>query len=335
MPSVNTLAYPRKLQDTSRAIPGGRVDRHWRGKLLQQVFNQARKGSSLPSKFEFWNPEYLLEYFNARGFEFGNWLNQADRYEYLIGCGVSLYDLAQIVNLDHRQMGLGGHLTFAFGARGKTPAIAHFEPSNWAINLTRYKEETKGLKAYKYLESGGAGSLAHEWMHALDQYLYYYHDQQFQNVHMLSDIIDQFMIPIKDSDRHKKIGAPNGKAARVMLDLMIKICYRQMSDGNYVYSDFYGSLLEVVKEKSNGYGEYWIRPHEILARSFEVFVFNEGKRKGISNPFLKKTKYSPGLYPSVQEYRRWAKDMRRLLSLSSSEIRYSDHSVTAFSVQEN
>lgn len=291
------------------------------------MFDQARKGSDLPSSFEFWNTEYLLDYFNAQGFEFGNWLNQKDRYEYLVGCAISLLDLSKIVNLEPRQIGLGGHLTFAFGARGQSAALAHFEPHSWAINITRYRDSDKRLKAYKYIESGGAGSLGHEWAHALDQYLYFHHDQEFRRVHMLSDILPLFMVPISGTDRFKMQSRPKGKAARVMLDLMVKICYRKMKGGDYEYSDFYGRIVEMVEEKGNGVGEYWSRPHEILARSFEVFLFEEGKRKRISNPFLKKTKYTSVMYPTKEDYLNWRREMKALFSFASSKVRVTDHYV--------
>ena len=47
-------------------------------------------------------------------------------------------------------------LAIAFGARGSGSALAHFEPARNVINLTKLK---------------GAGSLAHEWGHALDFFL--------------------------------------------------------------------------------------------------------------------------------------------------------------------
>lgn len=47
-------------------------------------------------------------------------------------------------------------LAIAFGARGKGRALAHYEPARVVINLTKMK---------------GAGSLAHEWGHAFDDFL--------------------------------------------------------------------------------------------------------------------------------------------------------------------
>ena len=46
----------------------------------------------------------------------------------------------------------------AFGSRGRGKALGHYEPSRKVINLTK--------------EKGSLGALAHEWLHALDHYLY-------------------------------------------------------------------------------------------------------------------------------------------------------------------
>ena len=58
-----------------------------------------------------------------------------------------------------KALSLNGELAIAFGARGhggEEAAAAHYEPGHQVINMTKIK---------------GAGSLAHEWFHALDHYL--------------------------------------------------------------------------------------------------------------------------------------------------------------------
>src|SRR5699024_3147526 len=57
-----------------------------------------------------------------------------------------------------KALSLDGELGLAFGARGRggrRAAKAHFESDHIVINLTK---------------RAGAGSLAHEWWHALDNY---------------------------------------------------------------------------------------------------------------------------------------------------------------------
>ena len=104
-------------------------------------------------------PEQFSQTFGFRGVEFGNWVSQGanakERQGMLNQAYDALLDLAEIVNVPPRAMSLNGTLGLAFGSRGSGNASAHFEPSNLVINLTKTK---------------GAGSLAHEWFHALDNY---------------------------------------------------------------------------------------------------------------------------------------------------------------------
>jgi hypothetical protein len=66
-----------------------------------------------------------------------------------------LHDLADTLGIPAETLSLGGQLGLAFGARGKGRAAAHYEPGKLVINLTKLS---------------GAGTLAHEWGHALDHY---------------------------------------------------------------------------------------------------------------------------------------------------------------------
>lgn len=103
--------------------------------------------------------EEFGETFGFRGVEFGNWVSQgkgqADRQGMLNAAYDALLDLASIVGVPPKAISLNGSLGIAFGSRGKGKASAHYETDNIVINLTKTK---------------GAGSLAHEWFHALDNY---------------------------------------------------------------------------------------------------------------------------------------------------------------------
>ncbi len=101
----------------------------------------------------------LIEQFGFRAVEFGNWLPQDERQAVLNMAFDSFCDLAQAVGLPPRAMSFDGKLAVAFGSRGtggKSAALAHYESARVVINMTRMN---------------GAGSLAHEWFHGLDDYL--------------------------------------------------------------------------------------------------------------------------------------------------------------------
>jgi len=102
-------------------------------------------------------PEDILKTFGFRGGEFGNWLNAEERQQFLNYAYDAFMDLAQMLGISPRALSLNGELSIAFGARGQggSNAAAHYESTRAVINLT---------KMY------GAGSLAHEWAHALDNY---------------------------------------------------------------------------------------------------------------------------------------------------------------------
>lgn len=104
-------------------------------------------------------PEDMVKEFGLRGVEFGHWVNDSSGLYHLKRCSEAFDDLADIIGIDKKDISLNGRLAIAFGARGKGGALAHYEPDRKVINMTKH---------------GGAGSLAHEWGHALDNILYQY-----------------------------------------------------------------------------------------------------------------------------------------------------------------
>lgn len=100
--------------------------------------------------------QHYLDTFGFRGGEFGNWMNQNDRQTSLNMGFEALKDLASALQISDKDIAYQGTLAIAFGARGSGNAAAHYEPLRKVINLTKMH---------------GAGSLAHEWWHGLDDYL--------------------------------------------------------------------------------------------------------------------------------------------------------------------
>lgn len=133
---------------------------------LKQKETQSRKKSFKPKQLEHIirdgedyrnnkdiTGEDMMEKFDFKGGEFGNWLNEKDRQESLNYGYDALLDLSKALNILPTDISLGNRLSIAFGSRGSGNALAHYEPDREVINLTKMK---------------GAGSLAHEWAHALD-----------------------------------------------------------------------------------------------------------------------------------------------------------------------
>lgn len=123
----------------------------------QQLLNVHRNGLDFRNGQNVSGQNYLDD-FGFRGGEFGNWLNEKDRQVSLNYGYDALKDLAKALDIADRDISLGGNLSIAFGARGQglSGASAHYEPMRHVINLTKMN---------------GAGSLAHEWFHALDDFV--------------------------------------------------------------------------------------------------------------------------------------------------------------------
>lgn len=98
----------------------------------------------------------FIEDYGIRGGQFGNWMSEQDRRFSLDMAWDAFHDMALAWGIEDRDMSMGGKLGMAWGARGHTAALAHYEPYERVINLTKMK---------------GAGSLAHEMVHAFDDIL--------------------------------------------------------------------------------------------------------------------------------------------------------------------
>jgi hypothetical protein len=125
---------------------------------MRRSLNEVRTGTDHRGGADI-TPEQFLDAFGFRGVEFGNWVAQGDgskgRQGMLNDAYDAFMDLADVVGVPPKALSLEGRLGIGFGSRGRGRASAHFEPDTVVINLTRTK---------------GAGSLAHEWFHALDNY---------------------------------------------------------------------------------------------------------------------------------------------------------------------
>lgn len=123
----------------------------WEREMPEQL--QRKGGRKTPVA----KPEDAVKAFGFRGVQFGHWVDDASGRYHLEKASEAFHDLADTLGLKDQDVSMNGRLGMAFGARGKGGALAHYEPENKVINLTK---------------EGGAGSLAHEWGHAMDNLLW-------------------------------------------------------------------------------------------------------------------------------------------------------------------
>lgn len=200
------------------------------GDAKSRVGEDYRKGKDVSA-------EEFRSTFGFRGVQFGEWANQADRQAALNNAYDSFLDLAKFLGISPMAISLNGELGMAFGSRGRGgKAAAHYELEEVVINLTK---------------PSGAGSLAHEWWHALDNYF-----ARQSNV-PLGMVTETKTIPMRDEMR---------KAYNQLIDNVEKSKFNKRS-------------------RQRGAG-YWGSMVEETARLFETWVFDELHKRGENNHFL-------------------------------------------------
>lgn len=236
-------------------------------KLTEQIFerneeNLERTGS--PYRTTDVTVEEFATTFGLRAVEFGNWVNNSERQDRLNRCYDAFCDLAKILDIPLKGISLDGELAIAFGARGSSKAMAHYEPYKVVINLTK---------------KNGAGSLAHEWFHALDNYLTK-GGQKSVNNNFLS---------------HIKRGNPS--ETRDVLVASINNIYETIK----TKTELFERSRTLDKQKKE---PYWSSLVEIGARTFESYIKSKLSSYNITNDFLVNIKeiekypdYKTDVYP--------------------------------------
>lgn len=216
-----------------------KIPNHRKATNSPRVGVNHRKGADV-------TPEAFAETFGFRGVQFGNYVEQGRRQQDLNEAYDGLMDLAGILDIPAKALSLNGELGLAFGARGKggkTAPKAHYEPGNIVINLTK---------------KSGAGSLAHEWWHSLDNY--------FARGRGTS----QHMGYATTGSAHISVRPEVAEAFRNIRQTVNRIRMRERS-----------KKLDQVRTKA-----YWSTDVEMTARAFESYVIERLKDQDASNDYL-------------------------------------------------
>lgn len=201
-------------------------------------------------------PQAFAETFGFRGVEFGNYVENDKRQQDLNEAYDALMDMAGVLNIPAKAISLNGELGIAFGARGsggKRPAKAHYESGHIVINLTKNK---------------GAGSLGHEWWHALDNYFSRMRGKssdfttETNDVAMAASGLD---VPFTGNVRKEMIQA-FGDVVKAIKSSSLRERSKQ---------------LDKTRTK-----DYWSTMLEMTARSFESYLISKLQDQGASNDYL-------------------------------------------------
>lgn len=284
---MNNATPYRKIYDYAKnPIIGGKINEYWQATNVKKIFSQTRKPTfEFNPDYDYLNQEQITNKFKFTGLEYGNWVTQEERYNFLVCSHVSLYDLMKV--LGFKNLGFN-KISVAFGARGSGSAAAHFEPCTFAINLTR---------------KSGWHSLAHEYGHALDYYFGGYIDQHPKIFSLSGGTLTAHYLPL---DLFK-----TGSIRYLMNDL-INTINTVVVNGKREYS----SSFLCIKDAD----DYWRHRTEIFARFFEKYVQYKLNKKGISNTFLAKEKYERKIYVNRIDFNRALPKMEKLISAIRTKV---------------
>lgn len=235
-------------------------------KEKKAVSKRKRKEKWIPKQFETlersgetWRPqdkhingEELIERYGIRAGEFGNWTNTLERQASLDQAYDAFADLAFALDIDEKSVSLPGlscgSLAIAFGARGRGDAAAHYEPLREVINLTRLR---------------GAGSLGHEWGHALD--------------HLIGQSYGSTDLATK--------GIHGKEVPESLENVMNKICRNEKG----IYTEFYTNSVKFDGQYTKHGQGYWASDCELFARAFACYLSDKLEEKGDRNDYLNGT----------------------------------------------
>ena len=317
-----------------------------------------RKGKNITAKD-------FMDTFGFRGVDFGNWAANDERQRLVNFAFDALHDMARVIGIKPKAVSLNGQLGISFGSRGqggRGAGAAHYEPGSGIINMTKMN---------------GAGSLAHEWGHALDDYLGkpvgsmglsggrwtpkhshdYWNNSSFlgqktalkpklrQAVNKLMH--DNFNVEEDDTAAVERV-EKEVEEAKKTLDGWISWGrnhpknHRKTADAVQWWENKIKRLNDMLdkgfrkkivpsnyvteSQKISGKGDYWVRPEELFARSWESFIFDKLKAEGFQSQYLvqgvEETRFGPGYrgnpYPAGEERKRINADYERLLKAMSA-----------------
>lgn len=213
--------------------------------------------------------EDILECFKLRGGQFGNWTNQNDRQTNMNMLFDAFRDLAVALNISYEDIALKqqsaddspkrtASLGIAWGARGHSGALAHYEPVENVINLTKMR---------------GAGSLAHEWGHALDCFI-----KESLN-----------MTPSPSAEKAQKHLATHCiDKDNPFAEVIRAMHFRQEEgeDGRLIPTEFYKESKKADGSFAKTDNGYWVSNCEMFARAFACYVEDKLREKSIRCDYL-------------------------------------------------
>lgn len=207
----------------------------------------------------------LRKDFGLQRVNIGKWVTPQEQAQTAPKFYRAFADLQSILGVPKAVISLRGSLSIRYGSGGRPGVCAHYEPDAKTLALAK---------------NAGAGSLAHEWFHALDHYL----AQQCFIAAGPYDFASSLWLSEQPAKKHPLIAA---------LFRCFEVIF--LSPDRQTSSALVAASVSADQARGT---LYFSRPEELCARAFEAFVEDHP----IHNPFLV-TGSQGQLYPQNEQRR--------------------------------
>jgi len=210
----------------------------------------------------------------------GKWVTKEERFISANLIYDALADLAQILHLPPKAIGLRGKLNFAFGHGGQKGVQAHYNAASQTLALAK---------------NAGGGALAHEWFHAFDHHI----SEHLFATKPRFGFASKLWLSNTPNLSHPLNNALNDFYKNVFLDF----------DGE----DANEFVQTCIKHDQAHNMNYMSMPEELAARCFEACI---DAHSTIQNSFLVSgLKSSNLIYPNAQHVNKANKALNRYFEL--------------------
>jgi N12 class adenine-specific DNA methylase len=284
-------------------------------KIVREGFKDVLQGREPTS-------ELVKAEFNFAAVPVGNYVTSTSGAAHLTGSFEGLHDLAELIGADPKtDLSFGGELHYSIGKLGRGGKASAFFAPAWPIfRVTEDGKEALDdngmpivdghVKAINITKAAGDGSVAHEWGHALDDAL----DATPEGRRMtalvkaalmhrldparLESVLDSILTGARSDvgygfDTKTKRGRLDAAAAFLEND-----GWEFPKYGIKRETDFYDQATQL--------GDYWKRPQELWARSWEASIYDwmgaERRSDYLVSDFVKEGQYTKGLMYSGTPY---------------------------------
>lgn len=208
---------------------------------------------------------------------FGSWVGAKQDQDHLNYAYDAFADLAALLGIPLKAIGLGGRLHFTIGALGHGRHAAHYADA-------QPHPDGGTVPVINVTNTNGDGTVAHEWGHALD-YALRRSTAGTKAVRRIKALLEkQVLTEAKLTERLHGFGPWGGSS------YMTRTPRNDMAaqaESAFYYLLGRGSPATTFKAEADQLGEsYWGNDRELWARAFEAFVYDQLRAREASSTYL-------------------------------------------------